>query len=79
MQIVNVVEIINGNLSSIESFPISILEEKYQVENAEKLFIKKVRENSTQLDIEDEELLDDAYWSDNSGYEVMISWSEVNL
>lgn len=77
MQIVNVVEIINGNLSSIESFP--ILEEKDQVEKAETLFIKKVRENSTQLDIEDEELLDDAYWSDNSGYEVMISWSEVNL
>lgn len=77
MQIINVVEIINGNLSGIESFPIidSHIHDQ-QVQKAEELFLQKVKENLSE--IEDDELLDDSYWSDNNGYEVMITWSNVN-
>jgi hypothetical protein len=78
MQIINVIEIINGNLSGIESFPITGSNtHDQQVQKAEELFLQKSKENSL-TEIEDDDLLDDSYWSDNNGYEVMISWSNVN-
>lgn len=83
MRIINVVEIINGELYNIESFP--IIDDNFsddQVRNAEDMFITKAKENGFTYDDdldEREYLLDEGYWSDNNGYEVMISWSDVNL
>lgn len=88
MQIINVVEIINGLLNNIDSFPIysdlnrdlnnkSNLLFEMQVEKAEKLFLKKCRDNGCEES--DEKLLNEFIWDDDCGYSVMINYSNSNV
>ena len=82
MRIINVLEILNGIPSSIESFP--IYEEQLSdevVEKAEFLFIKKINENihpDVLSDEEQENYLDEGYYDDSNGYEIYIIWSDIN-
>ena len=83
MQIVNILEIIKGIPSKIESFPIyeDQLDQEV-VEKAEELFKKMILENhsfddETEED-ELEECLDNSYFDDNHGYKIYIIWSEIN-
>lgn len=81
MQIINVVEITDGTLLSIDSFPILSDDDlNSQVNEAEQLFFRKCVENDVSLltmnSEEKEDLISGSYWS-NSGYSVMISWSDV--
>jgi hypothetical protein len=78
MRIVNVLEIINGIPSQIESFP--IWEEQLSrevVEGAEKFFIElcKAGGNIEFSDEEIEDLLDEGQYDDQNGHEVYIIWS----
>lgn len=82
MKIINVLEIINGIPSSIESFP--IYEEQLSedvVEQAESLFIQKINENIHPEVLSDEKqefYLDEGSYDDMNGYEVYIIWSDLN-
>jgi len=89
MRIINVLEVINGIPSQIQSFPI-YKEQLSQdvVDRAEKLFLELIEKNKEPLrmrglseeDIEDvtEFYLDEGVYDDKNGYEVYIIWSEVN-
>ena len=76
MRIVNVIEIVGGVLASIESFPILNDDElrSEQIVKAEELFMNKLGEN---VDNPADFLEDGHYESD--GYEVLITWSNVNV
>ncbi len=88
MKIINVVEIIGGVLSSIESFPIlednTTLDKHFfsteeGIEKAEELFARKVKENNI---LSEQELLyciEEGVYDDNNGYEVLIHWSGINV
>lgn len=78
MEIVNVFEIKQGVAGTIQSFP--IIDDKYrkpQIEAAEKLFLELAKKNG--YDEDGEDILDDGNWDNENGYEVIISWSEINL
>lgn len=83
MRIINVLEIIKGIPSKIESFPIyeDQLDQEV-VDEAEKLFKKMILENhSFDDETEKDELeacLDDGCFDDKNGYELYIIWSEIN-
>jgi hypothetical protein len=82
-RIINVLELLNGIPSQIESFP--IYEEQLSeevVKQAEKYFLDLVKEHNQSIDgsLEfdedwEEDILDNAYYSDDNGYEVYIIWS----
>lgn len=78
MQIINVIETINGVISQIQSFTIegdNEEEKQFVVEQAEKCFIDIVKEHEPDLEEEDEEnYISDGY-DDQNGYEVQIIWS----
>jgi hypothetical protein len=78
MRIINVLEIINGIPSQIESFPIfeDQLSEEV-IEQAEKFFIECCKAGeSVEFSEEDIEfMLDEASYDDHSGHEVYIIWS----
>lgn len=80
MEILNVIEIINGIISSIDSFPIFILDDKQGVKIAKAglLFTQKALENG--MELSDMELAaESGTWDDGNGYEVIINWSNINL
>lgn len=78
MRIVNVVELVGGVLSSIESFPISDQDDQIsrpeQLVKAEELFMNKVGESVDNP----ADFLEDGHY-DSDGYEVLITWSNVNV
>jgi len=75
-KIINVIEVINDSISSVESFIIpDNLQEKERVKAAEKLFSEKAIENgASKNDMED--LLDNGYYTQDN-YGVFLVWSEV--
>lgn len=76
MRIINILEIINGIPSRIESF--AIYEEQLSqdvVERAEQFFISLATENGHEGD--DEFILDEGNYDDSNGYEIYIIWSEI--
>ena len=78
IQIINVIEVINGIVQVPESFV--IYEEHLSfgvVEKAEKLFTELALENGMEESYIDE-CLDNRSFDDNNGYEVIINWSNVN-
>ena len=79
MRIINVIEIIDGVINSVESF--CVYEEQLVndvVDTAEKYFIDKVKEHKNEVTEEDEEYyLEEGYFSDKSGYEITIHWSYI--
>jgi len=80
MEIVNVIEVINGVVSPPVSFVIpqgnSDTNRTEIVLRAEKHFIDCAKENGMEEDGE-EEALDNGTYSNNSGYEVNLSWSTI--
>jgi hypothetical protein len=78
MRIINVLEIINGIPSQIESFP--IWEEQLSqevVDEAEKLFIQLCKAGGS-IEFSDEEIeyiLDEGQYDDHNGHEIYIIWS----
>ena len=78
IQIINVIEVINGIVQAPESFV--IYEEQLSsdvVEKAEDLFVKLALENGGDEGAT-QNYLDDGSFDDRNGYEVIINWSNVN-
>ena len=79
MRIINVIEILNGIISGVESF--GIFEEQLAqdiINTAEKNFIDKIRENQKDITEEDvESYLEEGYFFDDNGYEITIIWSDI--
>jgi len=77
MRIINVLEIINGIPSQIESFP--IWEEQLSqdvVEEAEEFFIQLCSQPDKEFTEEEIEfLLDEGSYDDQNGHEVYMIWS----
>ena len=74
--IINVIEVIDNTVTSVESFilPNSKMKAyKKVIEDAENLFIEKAKENEMSDD-ESEGALDDGYYK-NGDYTVYLSWS----
>lgn len=82
MRIINVLEIINGIPSTIESFPIHEDQLSEDVtEKAELLFINKINEiiYPEVLSDEDQEVhIENGFYQNINGYEIYLSWSNVN-
>lgn len=80
MEIVNVIEVINDVVSEPRSFVIpkgnNDPNRTEIVQRAEKLFIDCAKENGMEED-DEEEALDNGTYSNNSGYEVVLSWSSI--
>lgn len=79
MEIINVVELINGIVSKIDSFVWADEQSRSQV-------IEEAEDHAYKLAIahgftgDKEEFLDMGNWDDENGYEVTIVWSDyVNL
>ena len=82
MRIINVLEIRRGILSTPESFPIfeDQLSEEI-IEKAELFFIDKINENIAPEVLSDEEQethIENGFYQNMNGYEVYLSWSNVN-
>jgi hypothetical protein len=80
MQIINVIQQIDGTIYSIHSFTITggnEEEKQIVVEQAEKLFIEIINKTFDEpLEKEDEIFyLEEAYFNDDSGLEVSLVWS----
>ena len=78
IQIINVIEVNNGIADAPESFV--IYEEHLSfgiVAKAEKLFTELALEHGMEEEYTDQ-CIDNGYYDNNSGYEVMINWSNVN-
>lgn len=82
MKILNIIETTRGIINSITSFPMDyeldyILDydsyEKEIVKKAENLFIEKVKQFDKDIDVE--YYLEEAYWEDMNGNEIMLIWS----
>lgn len=80
MEIANVIEVINGVVSEPKSFVIQQGNNDPNrteiVLRAEKYFIDCAKENGIE-EGEEEEALDSGIYSNNSGYEVILSWSTI--
>ena len=80
MEIVNIIEVINGVVSQPVSFVIPEGQNDTRrteiVLRAEKHFIDCAKENGLEEDGE-EEVLDNGIYSTNDGYEVILSWSNI--
>lgn len=80
MKIINVVELLGGVLSSIESFPIAegYFSEEEAVAEAEELFCKKAHEAG--MSVRDaSHHIENGNYDDQNGYEVLIHWSGINV
>lgn len=81
MRIINVINLIDGVLHSIDSFP--IFEEQLsqeRVQEAEQLFAKYLQEKGDLTPEEIDGIIEsDSGYDDNNGFEVFIHWSNVNL
>lgn len=80
MRVINIVETENNIVLGIDSF--GIFEDQLTddvVEQAEELFLSKIRENGFISEDIDEinDILDDGYWNNESGYTTNIIWSEI--
>jgi len=78
MRILNVIELLNGTITQILSYP--VYEEQLSqdvVDEAEKMFTSIINEvNGT--DIEDmDSFIEDGYYSDDNGWELYLTWSET--
>ena len=76
METINVIVLVKGILSGVQSFPVVNVEDTDKiVDEAESLFSKLVEANDPLL-TEDEiyDYLEDGCYDEN-GYEVLISWS----
>ena len=75
-EIINVIEMIDNSITSIESFIITNETEKQnKVDKAEKLFADKAKENGVgESSIED--LVEDGYFSSDN-YSLFLTWSDV--
>lgn len=86
MRILNIIELKNGILNDISSFIISDNLNREQtdlvVEKSEIYFLSKIDEHIHPFVLSDEErefYLEEAYYEDRNGYELMLSWSnQVN-
>lgn len=79
MRIINIVEVLNGSISQILSFPIheDQLSEEV-VSQAEDTFKKTINE-VTGIDVEDlDSVVEDGYYTDDNGWELSLVWSEIN-
>ena len=80
MRIINVIEIINGIVSSVASFVMTSDEtnpNNPKIKEANKHFISLIRENGYEGSDDDVEAdLDNGQWGMN-GYEALIIWSEI--
>ena len=76
MRIINVIEMLNGNISQILSYPIN--EDKLSeqiIESAEDTF-KKILIEVRGFEEEDcEEFVESGYYCDDNGWEVYLTWS----
>lgn len=85
MEIINVIEIINGISQIPKSFVIpdnaTEAEKDVIVVKAEELFKKLIVENSSKEDKFDEEdfynFIENGGFENMSGYEVLLNWSEI--
>lgn len=78
-RIVNVIEVIENSVSSVESFIVnSEAEEAEQVKKAEELFVAKCKEQGVGDEGEGnfEDCLEDGYFAQGDYY-VCITWSDV--
>ena len=79
MRILNIVEVLNGTISQILSFP--VYEEQLSqdvVDDAENTF-KSIINEVNGIDTEDmESFIEDGYYSDDNGWELNLVWSETN-
>lgn len=80
MRVINILELLNGIPSQIQSFP--IYEEQLDgevVEQAEKLFEEMIRYHENDITDEDiEACIEEGVFDDNNGHELYIIWSEIN-
>jgi|LauGreDrversion4_2_1035121.scaffolds.fasta_scaffold2427238_2 hypothetical protein len=77
MRILNVVEMLNGKISQILSFP--VIEEQLSqdvIEEAESTFGAVINEVTGLEDLDD--IISEWYYSDDNGWELSIIWSETN-
>jgi len=79
MRIINVIEVVDNNVVTIESF--GIFEEQLShevVEKAEKLFTTKVRDNEGSMlnDEEIETVIENGCW-EGTNYAVNLVWSYI--
>jgi formate-dependent nitrite reductase cytochrome c552 subunit len=111
MKIINVIEVINGMISSVESWLIddiltlsndNYFTEEEAVIRAETLFLNKAKEEGLDketnienwnhkqsdnfpheylkdIEICEQSILENGYWDNGNGYEVMIYWSGINV
>ena len=79
MRIINVIEILEGSITRILSFP--IFEDQLSdevVEQAEKTFSDIVKEHREDFNDEDiETLIEDGSYHDDNGYSVQIVWFNI--
>ena len=80
MRVINLVEAENNIVLGVDSF--CIFEDQMSddvVEEAEGTFLEKIRENGFLSEDIDEinDILDDGYWCNESGYSASIVWSEI--
>lgn len=79
MRILNVIELLNGTITQIMSYP--VYEEQLSqdvVDEAEKMFSGIINE-VTGIDTEDmDSFIEDGYYSDDNGWELYLTWSETN-
>lgn len=78
MEIINVIQKINGIISHIHSFTIvggNEEEKQIVVEQAEKCFIDIIKEHLPDIDKEDEAYYIEDGYDDESGHELNIIWS----
>lgn len=79
MQIINVIQRINGIISQIQSFVITggnEDEKQIVVELAERCFIDIIKEHLPDIDKEDEAYyIEDGCYDDQNGHELNIIWS----
>jgi len=72
MDIINVVETVNGTVLSIESF---VIREKDDVKKGEELFTAKALENGAKPDDMETHIEDGYYENDGFSYVVNLVWS----
>lgn len=78
MRILNIVELLNGTVSQILSYPVH--EEQLSqdvVDEAEGMFKDIIKEVDGEIkDIDS--YIEDGYYTDNKGWELSLVWSETN-
>lgn len=78
MRIINVIEVVDNNVLSVESFGVfDESDDQEAVDKAEALFIDKARENGCTLNGEEMyEVTGDGYW-ESGDYTINLVWSNI--